>query len=327
MVGLAVGGVLLLALAALLATVGLGSSEKPKKSATRSSRKPAPTETPSPKEEVVAPVYSTKAVKEVVEKVPLYPPPAEQKSDPPEEPASDQSVDAVPVEVTPVKESAPSPPLVVKEGLLAHWKFDEEKIGDPVLDASGNGRNGSHLKTLAAPHGPSADVPPVLFKNPRCLDFGPRATWVDFGKVKFLDGLTQLSVAFWFKKEGKTWKGCILSKDGSVECYVDKGDNRTYGFDISDQKFTFATPAPLGVWTHVVFTYEGTPTDTRRLYENGVLRETKLGNRKSIRRSSSKLLIGSRGRKYPYSGKIDEVRIYGRVLTQEEISSLARRKP
>ena len=51
------------------------------------------------------------------------------------------------------------------------------------------------------------------------------------------------------------------------------------------------------------------------------------GTRKTIGKSSSSLLIGARGKKYPFRGKIDEVRMYGRLLTQKEITFLAQRRP
>ncbi len=217
------------------------------------------------------------------------------------------------------------PSVNLKQGLLGYWKFNEEKMGDPVKDASGGGVQGTHGKSLTAPFGPSTDVPPVPFENPRSVAFNGKGDCISFGNAGFLDGLTALSVAFWFKKIKPTWHGAAVSKDDAVEFFLSRGKKNAYGISVNNQKMEFDAPVPLGVWTHVVFTWEGGTRDTRKVYENGILKGTLQGSARRVSQSSSNLLVGAR-KKYPFNGKVDELRIYNRALTQQEIAFLARRK-
>jgi hypothetical protein len=117
-----------------------------------------------------------------------------------------------------------------------------------------------------------------------------------------------------------------VAKDNSLECYL-KFKDKGYGMAINNSQITFGLPVPVGIWTHVVFTFEGgVRRDTKKLYENGTLKGTIFGSHQAIKGSSKPFRIGARSKEYTFHGKLDEVRIYNRLLAPEEISLLAQRK-
>jgi hypothetical protein len=73
---------------------------------------------------------------------------------------------------------------------------------------------------------------------------------------------------------------------------------------------------PLNTWTHIIGTFDGT---TFRIYMNGVLTATASG---SLGATSAPLILGGSGTCPKFGGKLDEVSIYNRALTQDEISSI-----
>ncbi|MFP2957818.1 LamG domain-containing protein [Myxococcus sp. 1LA] len=83
------------------------------------------------------------------------------------------------------------------------------------------------------------------------------------------------------------------------------------------------TTLPTGQWVHLAGTYE--PGVALRLYVNGVLNASlTTGVPGSQRNSSLNVSIGDRPTGgTPFNGKIDEVRIYNRVLSLAELQQLA----
>ncbi|MFC1614761.1 LamG domain-containing protein [Gemmatimonadota bacterium] len=77
-------------------------------------------------------------------------------------------------------------------------------------------------------------------------------------------------------------------------------------------------PPPTNVWHHCVYTFDGS---THRFYLNG--KETASSNAETPKGTPTQLMFGN----YPsgdqfFKGKLDDVRIYNRVLTQAEINYL-----
>jgi hypothetical protein len=85
---------------------------------------------------------------------------------------------------------------------------------------------------------------------------------------------------------------------------------------------------PADRWVHVVMTYEGTSVtgganDRRKLYFDGVLQYTEEGgSQNTINNSGDNLHIGGRATASSFNGKIRDVRIYNKALTEEQVGSL-----
>ena len=200
-------------------------------------------------------------------------------------------------------------------GLVGYWSMNEG-TGTQAGDASGNKNNGT-------------------------LTGGP--TWVDGkrGKALNFDGIDDnvligdkvepvqsISVSSWVKVTGG---GMIVSKfgnQGSDNQYVLRTSGSVFDFRINDaNEFTDICQSNIsyvvGIWYLVTGTYNGS---TCKLYMNGVDVTTVVDNNASgnLKQTATNLRIGVTGvdLSSPFTGLIDEVRIYNRALSATEIQAL-----
>ncbi|NPV46685.1 MAG: LamG domain-containing protein [Armatimonadetes bacterium] len=208
--------------------------------------------------------------------------------------------------------------LAQEEGLVAYYKFDEGQ-GTVVRDHSGNGLDGTV-------HGAK------FLRNASgyCLEFDGQTSYVDCGAPPALDLRQTITVEAWIMPSGRP-KGepGILGKqfssflltyyhDGQVYWYIGQGGNNSNA------------PVPDGSWHLVTGTFDG---ENINLYLDGRLFRSVVSRFKEIP-SGGKFLIGcvsgSEGADDPnyrrtahFSGLIDEVRVYNRALSAEEIAAHA----
>jgi hydrogenase maturation factor HypE len=104
--------------------------------------------------------------------------------------------------------------------------------------------------------------------------------------------------------------------------YAGSSANRPYVYfnaatDSSGEKGTVGSTAlPLNTWSHLAGTYDGA---TLRLYVNGVLAASQPYTGSIITSSGALRLGGNAVWGEYFTGRIDEVRIYNRALSQSEI--------
>ncbi|MCP4607982.1 MAG: LamG domain-containing protein [Planctomycetes bacterium] len=198
--------------------------------------------------------------------------------------------------------------------LAAHWKFDDG-FGDVAFDISGNGNDGTI-------HG---------------------ATWVEEGKINsalsfdrgdFVEVPHSESLSITKEITVMAWSNCTdVSENPTV---VGKGSgDPTVHFELSLQgggiywqfKYTdswvecIMSPLPtLGEWHHIAGTFDG-ETGTFKFYLDGELGVELESSRKDLPENELPVTIGKRinpeGRFM--RGMIDDVRIYSRALTADEI--------
>jgi archaellum component FlaC len=77
---------------------------------------------------------------------------------------------------------------------------------------------------------------------------------------------------------------------------------------------------PLNQWTNVVGTYD---SSVWKLYLNGIMIQAANSTIAFNNDINTPLTIGNSGNFEPFNGRLDDVRIYNRALTQAEITSLA----
>ena len=117
------------------------------------------------------------------------------------------------------------------------------------------------------------------------------------------------------------WRTIMMKElDAIYYLYASSATNRPgVGVNIGGYQEIFGTSTlPLNTWSHVAGTYNGA---TLRVYVNGVQVASKAQSG-TLLRTTSPLRIGANTQWGEYfGGRIDEVRIYNRALTQAEIQA------
>ena len=210
--------------------------------------------------------------------------------------------------------------LDLTDGLVLYWSFDTGE-GDIVFDLSGKGNDGA-LKSGAQ------WVEEGLFGGAVKLEGGALVEAPLSSSLKIRDAIT---IAAWvyFIQAGQrannylgTDKYRLISgwdRDARIECFIEGQWHRsaTRSFAISEN-----------TWTHLIGTYD---KDSRalRIYINGELKMEQIllsNGDPRILESTSSFQIGNWPRKAdpPYNRiwLVDEVRIYNRALSKEEVKEL-----
>ena len=202
----------------------------------------------------------------------------------------------------------PAPPGVT--GLIAAYGFNEGG-GDVAADASGRGHHGS-IK--------GADY--VSGRFGRALRFDGNNDWVTIADDDELDLRNALTIEAWVNPDRLSyWRTVVIKERSESQAYAlyaseDSPEPSGYVNIGGDYKGVRGSRLPIGVWSHVAMTYNGS---VLRFYVNGV---------EVSRRSVTGRLVSSGG---PlriggnsiwgefFDGMIDEVRVYGVAITPAEI--------
>ena len=205
-------------------------------------------------------------------------------------------------------------------GLVGWWQFDEDS-GTSTADNSGNGDTGTLQNSPTWTTG----------KYSGALDFSGTNQYVSVADANFLD-LTNGSVAAWIKRDTSGAWHSIVAKGGSNNNY-----DHNYGFEIRDTNVLLCavgdgvsgghaavlnTTATIstGTWYHVACTWDGS---TMRIYINGA--ESVNGSQSGLvpAANTSPLYIGQFGGNTDrFDGLIDDVRVYNRALSAQEVADL-----
>ncbi len=210
----------------------------------------------------------------------------------------------------------------ITTGLVGYWKFDETS-GTSAADSSGSGNtgtvNGGAVWTTGKTNG--------------ALSFDGVNDLVNAGSASSLDDLTSFTYSAWVYKTAQD--GAIISKrnpySGSGKYFAVDSAGGANGIKFTvdrSSSMAFAGNAnvlPSNAWYFVAATYSS--IDGPRIYVNGteISYSTRLvGSGSETSDAASSLTIGSAYNTpaYLFSGKIDEVRIYSRVLSASEVSEL-----
>ena len=197
------------------------------------------------------------------------------------------------------------------DGLVGCWHFNEGS-GNTAYDSSGNGNNG----TING------------------------ATWVDgyYGKALEFDGVDDniriqdsesLSVSSELTMMARIYTinfhasgGIIVNKDNSYEYAVFSNGRVKWAIENEvfwnwcDSNYNVA----LNTWTHISIVYES--ANSIKTYGDGNLKHTGSFGNGDINNTNNELWIGIRPDNQPFNGIIDEVMIFNRALSSEEIELL-----
>ncbi len=198
---------------------------------------------------------------------------------------------------------------------LADYHFDEcywdGSVGE-VVDASGSGHHGTAVNGVTT-------VAEGLVCRTGEFSSGS-SQHVDLGNG-LSPGSSNWTVSVWFKWDGSGGENIIYNKENLFEARVNGGY-----FQYAWQPHWYwdggiSFPVTAGQWTHAVVTYDG---QAQRVYKNGTLvyERSQSG---AIGGNSNKLLVGARGSNSPHNffgGQIDELLIYGEVLSDSKVTDI-----
>lgn len=210
-------------------------------------------------------------------------------------------------------------------GLVGHWKMEETFAGT-VADSSGYNRDGTPQGATGANNTPQpvVNVPgSTSFLSTRSLDFDGTDDYLSVSTAAELAS-NPISVSFWTKNDvaptqfdgllGKTngtnWTqgwGFFYNSASQVRFFIENYAANVAVASINPQE-----------WNHIVGTWDGT---TIRIYVNGV--EGASDAYAGTITSSHPFEIGRLGgNAFNLDGKLDDVRIYNRVLSLAEVKAL-----
>lgn len=195
-------------------------------------------------------------------------------------------------------------------GLVGYWSF-EDGSGTKATDFSGNNNTGT-------------------------LTNGP--TWTDgrFGKAVSFDGTddyvniasmsglssSAITVSAWVKISAhKNWNNVVghewVASNGSWLLFSDSSGNAYFGIYDTSQHTAASSSFSAGVWHHLIGTYDGSVI---RIYVDGVAGSSTALSGVTLDTVGQVGLSSSSGS--VFSGQIDDVRIYNRALSSDEITNL-----
>ena len=234
-------------------------------------------------------------------------------------------------------------------GLIAHYEMDDDAIGEVTAqakDSSGNLNHGQFTGFNNLTTALSNDVPPEI-SNGLSLKFDGTNTHINIGDLinfEYTSTNSKFSVGFWYKNESPTevqnligkWQETIAAR----EWVITKDSLDRINLSIAD--LASGGPANImslrtnnaitnGDWLYI-FTTSDIGSDVYRIYVNGVLVPSSISGAVTITdmtATAAPLFIGARHSNgvsgppwEPTNGKLDDIRIYNKALSNSEISFL-----
>lgn len=224
----------------------------------------------------------------------------------------------------------PNVPIHIKlvDDLVGYWKF-EEGTGTIAYDSSGYGNNGTLMNGPTWVNGLSSLGKALQFdgaddyikiddsetiSSPCSTRAITVTAWVkpDTG---IFEGFARVVAAHWTNLSGTCPSGdgsnawlLEARQDRKFHSVIGQGDGITY-IDMPSK-----TPLQEGVWQHLAFTWDGSIIT---FYFNGVA-DTSASYTGNMTNSSCEMQIGKTDIWY-WKGLLDEVKLYNRSLSREEI--------
>ena len=208
---------------------------------------------------------------------------------------------------------------ITDPSLVGWWKFDEG-MGSVALDWSGHGNHG-------ALQGDPQWVPGQVGG---ALEFDGSGDYVDCGNGPDLTITGDITFMCWIKVAAfsRSWETILAKGDDSYRMSrgAEYGDSIHFGCNgPSGGNLNATTVVTTNTWRHVALLYDGT---NKIIYLDGA-EDARVASAGDIDSSTYNLFIGenSQARNRYLTGLVDDVRIYNRALTVEEIKEAMRGEP
>jgi dUTPase len=200
-------------------------------------------------------------------------------------------------------------------GPVGAWGFDEASGVTTVTDASGRGNTGTITGATRTTAGRIGSA----------LTFDGVNDWVTVPDAASLDLTNRATLEAWVYPTalGGIWRTAVLKEQPGQLVYALYANNdvsRPSGhLYTTGDLFTNGTAAlPLNTWSHLAMTWDGT---TQRLFVGG----NQVGSRTvsgTLPNSAGALRFGGNNVWSEwFAGRLDEIRVYDRALTQAEVQA------
>lgn len=217
------------------------------------------------------------------------------------------------------------------DGLVGFWSFNGPDIdGNEAIDRSGQGNNGTITGATRA-----------IGKVGQALNFNGTSDWVNAGSLSSVDDIetsgSGLTFSGWVYLKSYGGQGIIMSKgtandSGFWVIFLDEHDPsirflKNYDGASNLQARAYFPASYLNTWKYVVVTWDGTATTANvHFYVNTIeIAKTSTntdGAGSKLTDAALSLGIGGTNTGSYTNGYLDEVRIYNRVLSTQEIQRL-----
>jgi hypothetical protein len=263
---------------------------------------------------------------------PAPPPRTLAENPPPRQPpqAAPNHVPEPPRKETPPPRAEPEPPPATKfPGLIAYWPFDDDT--NPAERVADRSPGGNHGKAVGATRVDGVRGKALAFANQGYLDYGAGPG------LNFPNG-GAFTLACWVKTVAA--EGTVISqrhsKDDGADIDLFLSGGRLQAHVRQDRGFTHVGIASAvavndDTWHHAALLRSG---QTVELYVDGAPAGRGSGNEAGGPITTDSRVVGREGRWYAvgrrdaavfFTGAVDEVCVFNRALTPEEIQSLAGR--
>jgi hypothetical protein len=204
----------------------------------------------------------------------------------------------------------------VPAGLVAAYSFNAGS-GTTVADASGNGNNGTLANTTWTTSGRFGAA--AVFNGTSSMMTVPDANALDLTTGMTLEAWVYPTV------QPSNWRAIITKERPSNVVYYlhagsDSSNRPATGVVVGSTEQTLygGTRLAANTWVHLTATYDGV---NQRLYVNGVQVSSRAQTGPILTSTGALRVGGNSVFGEFFNGRIDEVRIYNRALTQAEIAS------
>jgi len=198
----------------------------------------------------------------------------------------------------------------ISTGLVGYWTFDEGS-GTTANDSSGNGNTGTLVNNPTWLTGANAKIGNGAMSFDGVNDL---VNIPDLGNIGAV-----MSFSLWFKTiSGPSFP--MIGVGRYRDCRIDYGPAGSFGCTLDGGVHLLSSGQANndGNWHHAVFIVN---TSNQTLYIDGVQRGTT--NYTSTESVPNSVTIGNRfWVDYPYSGSLDDIRIYNRAITTSEVNQL-----
>jgi len=212
-------------------------------------------------------------------------------------------------------------------GPVGHWKGDDGASPTAAADSSGNGNHGTYVNGATT----STLVPSVLFPDPSSMIFDGVNDYVDAPTVSWPVG-GPVTVAFWNHvaaadiQQANAFSLGDADNPNRFQAHAPWEDHQLYwhyGDLYGDGGLSVSYDPYLDKWTHVALVSEGNGGAFKGIYLDGVLvASATVSDGPDVPLSGLKIGYWARfGNRH--KGKIDDFRIYSRVLSAAQIQLLA----